>query len=100
MLSQINYLIRSKIDGKYLVARMSQDDDVAEASYLLLFKEHSEALSYINTHGAEFRDRLIVESISPTHLRGLLKRWGYQGIGLVEDPLLPRISFMYQDSYF
>lgn len=94
MLLQINYLIRSKKDGKYLVARISQDDDRAEAAYLLVFQADYEALSYINTHGKEMSDRLDVESVSPMQLKSLLQRWGYQGIGVVKDPLLPNIEFL------
>ena len=94
MLLQINYLIRSKNDGKYLVARISQDDDRAEAAYLLVFQADHEALSYINTHGKEMSDRLDVESVSPMQLKSLLQRWGYQGIGVVKDPLLPDIEFL------
>jgi hypothetical protein len=90
------YLIRSKIDGKYLVANVSQENEAKSTSYLLVFKEDFEALSYINTHGKEFSDRLAVESVSDTQLKGLLQRWGYQGIGLVEDPLVPQISFLSQ----
>lgn len=90
----INYLIRSKQDGKYLVARLSESPDQAEASYLLVFKEDYEALSYINTHGKPYSDRLSVESVSPTQLKGLLQRWGYQGLGIVEDPLIPTIHFV------
>ena len=94
MLSSINYVIRSQKDGKYLVARISQNEDSPEASYLLLFKADHEALSYINAHGKEMSDRLGVESLSPVQLKSLLQRWGYQGIGLVEDPLIPDISFL------
>lgn len=94
MLSQINYVIRSLKDGKYLVARIAQEPEQTEASYLLLFKLDYEALSYINSHAQEFGDRLSVESISPIQLKDLLKRWGYQGIALVEDPLLPNINFL------
>ena len=94
MLSQINYVIRSLKDGKYLVARTAQEQEQTEASYLLLFKLDYEALSYINSHAQEFGDRLSVESISPIQLKELLKRWGYQGIALVEDPLLPNINFL------
>ena len=96
MLSQANYLIRSKIDGKYLVARMQTETQQKEANYLLLFQEDYDALSYINTHGADFRDRLTVESVSSLQLKSLLQRWGYEGIGLVEDPLVPQIKFMSQ----
>ncbi|GAB4234351.1 MAG: hypothetical protein Kow0049_18250 [Stanieria sp.] len=94
MTDQINYVIRSKVDGKYLVARLQEDEDRPEVTYLLLFKEDYDALSYINTHGQDLRDRLMVESTSANQLKGLLKRWGYQGIALVEDPLLPTIQFM------
>ena len=94
MLSSIHYVIRSQQDGKYLVARISQDEDSPEASYLLLFKADHEALSYINTHGKGMSDRLGVESLAPIQLKSLLKRWGYQGIGLVEDPLIPDIQFL------
>ncbi len=37
MLLQINYLIRSKQDGKYLVARIPDQSGV-EVSYLLVFQ--------------------------------------------------------------
>lgn len=94
MLSQINYLIRSKVDGKYLVARLPPEKQEKEANYLLLFQENYDALSYINTHGADFRDRLTVESVSSLQLKSVLQRWGYKGIGLVEDPLIPKIKFM------
>lgn len=94
MLSQVNYLIRSKVDGKYLLARLQPEKQEKEANYLLVFKEDYEALSYINTHGKDFRDRLTIESVSSPQLKGVLQRWGYQGIGLVEDPLIPKIKFM------
>ena len=94
MLSQINYVIRSIQDGKYLVARVSQEQEPTEASYLLVFQLDHEALSYINTHAQEFSDRLQVESVSPSQLKALLARWGYQGVALVEDPLLPKINFL------
>lgn len=94
MLLQINYLIRSKQDGKYLVARLPDDDRATEVSYLLLFQADHEALSYINTHGKAMSDRLTIESVSPTQVKGVLQRWGYQGIGIVKDPLIPEIQFM------
>ncbi|ELS02185.1 hypothetical protein Xen7305DRAFT_00018980 [Xenococcus sp. PCC 7305] len=94
MVPQINYVIRSLKDGKYLVARIPQEQEPKEANYLLVFKVDYEALSYLNTHAQDFRDRLSVESLSPTQLKALLKRWSYQGIGLVEDPLIPNINFL------
>ena len=94
MLSQINYLIRSQKDGKYLVARIEEEDSAKTTSYLLVFKEDYDALSYINTHGKSMSNSLNVESTSATALKSILQRWGYQGIGYVEDPLIPEIKFM------
>jgi hypothetical protein len=109
MLSQVFYLIRSKADGQYLVARTraeprqraeqrgdagAGDAQAGDAKYLLVFKEHYDALSYINTHGADVANRFAVESIAGTQLGNLLKRWGFMGMGMVEDPLLPRIEFL------
>ena len=93
MLLQINYLIRSKQDGKYLVARIPEPNEV-EASYLLVFQHDYDAMSYINTHGQEFSDRLTIETASPVQLKGLIQRWNYSGFGIVKDPLLPEIQFV------
>lgn len=93
MLLQINYLIRSQQDGKYLVARMPNQSG-AEDSYLLIFHQDYDAMSYINTHGREFSDRLTVETASPIQLKGLMQRWDYDGLAIVKDPLLPEIEFM------
>jgi hypothetical protein len=90
MLSEIYYIIRSRTDGKYLTARV---DDSA-SGYLLLFKEDFDALSYLNTHAADLANRLAVESVSGTQVGSLVKRWGFAGMGIVSDPLLPRIDFM------
>lgn len=94
MLSSIHYLVRSKIDGQYLVARIKASESETETGYLLLFREHFEALSYLNTHGSGVADRFAVESIPATQLKGLLQRWGFQGVGVVQDPLEPRIQFL------
>lgn len=94
MLSQLNYLIRSQKDGKYLVARVQSEDSPETVSYLLVFTADYEALTYINTHGQAMSDRLSIESVSATQLKSILQRWGYQGIGYVEDPLVPEIKFM------
>ena len=93
MLLQINYLIRSKQDGKYLVARMPEQSGI-ETSYLLVLLEDYDAMSYINTHGQEFSDRLTVETASPIQLKGLMERWKYAGFAIVKDPLLPEIQFV------
>jgi hypothetical protein len=93
MLLQVNYLIRSKRDGKYLVARLPETSGI-EATYLLVFQQDYDALSYINTHGQEYSDRLTVETASPTQLKGLMQRWAYAGFGIVKDPLIPDIQFL------
>lgn len=93
MLTQTHYLIRSRQDGRYLVARL-QEGDEDSMGYLLMFREHFDALSYLNTHGRDVADRFGVESVSGTQLKGLLQRWGFQGLGLVDDPLVPRIQFL------
>ncbi|NES84718.1 MAG: hypothetical protein F6K10_26760 [Moorea sp. SIO2B7] len=94
MLSQVHYLIRSKIDGKYLAPRPQTGQNEREIGYLLIFREHFDALSYLNTHGSDVADRFAVESISAIQLKGLLQRWGFDGIALVKDPLLPQIEFL------
>lgn len=97
MFSEVFYLIRSKADGQYLVARTRsepRDEQSADTQYLLIFKEHYDALSYINTHGGDVADRFAVESIAGSQLGNLLKRWGFAGMGMVQDPLLPRIEFL------
>ena len=93
MLLQINYLIRSKKDGKYLVARLPEKNG-KEASYLLVFQQDYDALSYINTHGQAYSDRLTVETASPIQLKSLMERWNYDGFGIVKDPLMPDIEFV------
>jgi hypothetical protein len=93
MFTQTHYLIRSKKDGQYLVAR-PRSGSPNEAGYLLLFKEHYDALGYLNQHGADVADRFSVESIPGGQLKGLLQRWGFGGVGLVEDPLVPQIQFL------
>ncbi|BAZ30069.1 hypothetical protein [Cylindrospermum sp. FACHB-282] len=90
MLSEVYYLVRSQSDGRYLTARPN-----AEASgYLLLFRENYDALSYLNTHAAEVANRFAVESIAGTQVGNLVKRWGFSGVGIVTDPLLPKVEFL------
>lgn len=90
MLSEVYYLVRSQSDGRYLTARPN-----AEASgYLLLFRENYDALSYLNTHAAEVANRFAVESIPGTQVGNLVKRWGFSGVGIVTDPLLPKVEFL------
>ena len=89
-LPMIYYIIRSRSDGKYLTARV--DDDTS--GYLLLFKEDFEAMSYLNTHAADLANRLTVEPLASNQIGSLLKRWGFAGVGIVNDPLLPEIEFL------
>jgi hypothetical protein len=91
MYSEIFYLIRSKLDGKYLVAHPKTKDGMG---YLILFKEHFDALSYLNKYAEDVRDRFSVESLPGSQLKSLVKRWEFEGVGIVQDPLLPRIEFL------
>lgn len=93
MLSQVYYLIRSRADGRYLLAHPNTNADPSESGYLVMFREHFDALSYLNTHGPDVAARFAVESVPGTQVGGLLKRWGFTGMGIVQDPLLPKIEF-------
>ena len=93
MANQIYYLIRSKLDGKYLVARVPNQQGT-QSNYLLVFKENFEALSYLNSHAREYSDRFAVEPIVNSQFKGIMQRWGFAGVGMVEDPLIPRIRFL------
>jgi hypothetical protein len=100
-MSEIFYLIRSKTDGQYLVARprlVDAPEGESSSGFLLLFKEHFDALSYLNTHGSDVAPRFAVESIPRDQVGSILKRWGFTGVGIVQDPLLPRVEFLQQDS--
>ncbi len=94
MFSQVYYLIRSRADGQYLLAQPDRSASSTSAGYLLMFGEHFDALSYLNAHAPDVSDRFAVESISGSQVKGLLQRWGFKGIGVVEDPLLPKIQFL------
>jgi hypothetical protein len=101
MVVELHYLIRSKLDGQYLVARPRQDPDAAPSpGFLLLFSDHADALSYLNTHAAEFADRFAVETVSSAQLGQVMSRWSFVGVGLVKDPLLPRVEFLARGSLF
>ncbi|MUH01339.1 hypothetical protein F7734_57350 [Scytonema sp. UIC 10036] len=93
MFSEVYYLLRSKADGRYLVARPNPDN---ASTYLLLFRENFDALSYLNTHAGEVANRFSVESLPGSQLGSLLQRWGFTGVGIVSDPLVPNIEFLQQ----
>lgn len=97
MYSEIHYLIRSKIDGSYIAAhpdRGNNPDKPADSGYLLLFRENFDALSYMNKYAPDLKDRVAIESIPGSQLGAILNRWGFTGVGLVQDPLLPRVEFL------
>jgi hypothetical protein len=96
-MSEIYYLVRSRMNGQYLVAHPRQEsgDRASQNSgFLLLFKEQFDALSYLNTHGKDVADQFAVESLPQSQLEGVLKRWGFVGFGIVQDPLLPKVEFL------
>ncbi len=106
MLSETFYLVRSKQNGQYLVARphraeansaASNTPEKADPGFLLMFKEYADALSYLNTHGKDVVDQFGVESLAGTQIGTMLKRWGFSGVGIVQDPLLPRVEFLQHD---
>lgn len=95
MFAQTYYLVRSKADGQYLVAHLQQaSPDGVDSGYLLMFREHFEALTYLNTHGRDIADQFAVESIPGNQVESLMKRWNFNGIGMVQDPILPKVEFL------
>lgn len=97
MVSQLYYLLRSRLDGSYLAAHPqgaspSRDNQPA-AGFLLVFTADYDALSYLNAHAPDLGDKFAVETVTPTTLKPLLQRWGFQGLGMVQDPRVPQIEF-------
>lgn len=93
MINKTYYLIRSKLDGKYLVARI-ENKDGNQSNFLLLFKEDFEALSYLNTHAPAYSGEFRIESVVDSQLKGIMQRWEFTGVGIVNDPLIPQIQFL------
>lgn len=96
MYSQIYYLLRSKQDGRHLAARPEGSQDT-DKTFLLLFAADHEALTYLSTHAPEVRDRFSVESIPASRLKTEMTRWGFTGVGVVSDPIAPKVEFMVRD---
>ncbi|MEA5466666.1 hypothetical protein [Leptothoe sp. PORK10 BA2] len=92
MFTKSYYLLRSTQDGQYLAAKPRNTEN--PKGFLMLFNEDYEALSYVNQHAAEVANRFAVESISGPQLKQMLDRWGYAGIGVVKDPLVPEVEFL------
>ncbi|NJK42021.1 MAG: hypothetical protein HC934_13135 [Acaryochloridaceae cyanobacterium SU_2_1] len=84
------HTLRSTTNGNYLAAH----PESASQGYLLVFAEHYDALSYLNTHAQAATAQFVVETVNQSQLQRLLERWQYQGIGMVRDPLLPQIEFL------
>lgn len=89
MLESNYFLILSKQDGRYLVAH----PPIGDSNFLLLFLEYAEALSYLNTHAVSLANRFVIESLSKGQIDLLIKRWGWAGVGLVQDALEPKIEW-------
>jgi hypothetical protein len=98
MVSQLYYVLRSRVDGQYLAARPQVDtppdpNQPPPAGFLLVFTADYDALSYLNAHAPELSSKFAVETIMASNLKSLLARWNFQGLGMVDDPRLPRVEF-------
>ena len=97
MLDQPYYLLRSRSTGQYLVARPPVPGAHPEQPtdpYLLLFVADFDALSYLNTHAGELAPQFAVEQGDRRQIKAISERWGYKGVGVVSDPLVPQVEFM------
>jgi len=97
MLSTPYYLLRSKANSQYLVARPSAVGDHPEQPgnpFLMLFIADFDALSYLNTHAGEHAAQFSVEYCDRTQILNICDRWNYKGVGIVNDPLVPRVEFV------
>jgi len=94
MLSETYYVILARESGRYLTVQPQGQDNPQAPRYLLIFRENFAAMTYLNHHGGGLADRFLVESVLKDKLKNLLERWGFKGIGLVEDTLEPRIEFL------
>lgn len=96
MVSQLYYLLRSRADGSYLVARpngVGSPDQPPPKGFLLVFTADYDALSYLNAHAPELSDKFAIETITASSLKPLISRWNFQGLGMVNDPRLPQVEF-------
>ena len=97
MINTPYYLLRSKSTGKYLVARPPVEGVHPEQPtdpFLLLFVADFDALSYLNAHAGEHAAQFSTEYCDRTQIKKICDRWSYKGIGIVNDPLVPRIEFL------
>jgi hypothetical protein len=91
MFTKSYYLLRSTHDGQYLAAKPRNQES---KGFLMLFNADYEALSYVNQHAAEVANRFAVEPISGQQLKQMMDRWDYEGVGVVNDPLVPQVEFL------
>ncbi|HEY9878349.1 MAG TPA: hypothetical protein V6D29_07825 [Leptolyngbyaceae cyanobacterium] len=100
MISQLYYLLRSRLDGSYLAARPRQadadPDKAPPAGFLLVFSADYDALSYLNAHAPDLADKFSVETVAASQLKPVLSRWGFQGVGMVSEPRQPQVEFFKQ----
>ncbi|NET49000.1 MAG: hypothetical protein F6K09_09800 [Merismopedia sp. SIO2A8] len=104
MLTTVYYLLRSRQDGSYLVARSNaqplpqtsgdRPEPPKNSGYLIVFQEYADGLSYLNAHAPDLASDFAVESMTQAQLKTVMQRLQFQGIGLVSDPLLPKVEFM------
>ncbi len=97
MLNTPYYLLRAKSTGQYLVARPPIEGGHPEQPtdpFLLLFVADFDALSYLNAHAGDHAAQFSVEYCDRTQIKKICDRWSYKGIGVVNDPLVPRIEFL------
>jgi len=97
MLTTPYYLLRSKKTGNYLIARppvQGEHPEAPSSPFLLLFIADFDALSYLNAHAKEVADQFSVEYCDQTKIKGICDRWSYKGVGVVNDPLVPRVEFL------
>ncbi|MFQ4140206.1 hypothetical protein PGN35_028225 [Nodosilinea sp. PGN35] len=96
MVSQLYYVLRSRADGSYLVARPHGESPPAQlrpSGFLLVFTADYDALSYLNAHAPELSDKFAIETVTASGLKPLINRWNFQGLGMVSDPRLPQVEF-------
>ena len=97
MLNTPYYLLRSKASGKYLIARppiQGAHPEQPAVPFLLLFVADFDALSYLNAHAKEHADQFSVEYCDRKQIKSICDRWSYKGVGIVNDPLVPRVEFI------
>ncbi|MDV2999019.1 MAG: hypothetical protein N5P05_000625 [Chroococcopsis gigantea SAG 12.99] len=100
MFSDTRYILRSKQDGQYLVARVPISGQDKLAQYVLVFNENYDALSYLNTHAKDVAHLFSLEGINAVQLKSIIGRWGFNGIGLVNEPIQPNVQFLSYEKGF